>query len=102
MDLEVKDGWSLFFVEDRGVDFAGYVFRHNNTRLRKTIVRTLKRISLNILKRVSKGKLINYHLYCGVNSMIGWLRHADAGGLYKKYVSTVMQYVDEYYRNVIQ
>lgn len=102
LDLEVKDGWSLFFVEDRGVDFVGYVFRHNNTRLRKTIVRTLKRISLNVLKRVSKGKFINYHLYCGINSMIGWLRHADAGGLYKKYVSTVMQYVDEYYCNVIQ
>ena len=102
MDLEVKDGWSLFFVEDRGVDFVGYVFRHHGTRLRKTIVKTLKRISLSILKRVSKGRLINYHMYCGINSMIGWIKHADAGGLYMKYVATVMQYADEYYCNVIK
>ena len=75
LDLEVKEGWSLFFVEDRGVDFVGYVFRHNNTRLRKTIVKTLRKISLNILKRVSKGKLINYCMYCGINSMVGWIKH---------------------------
>lgn len=102
LDLEMKEGWSLFFVEDRGVDFVGYVFRHNGIRLRKTIVKTLKKISLSIIKRISKGKLINYHMYCGINSMVGWLKHADAGGLYMKYVSTVMQYVDEYYCNVIQ
>lgn len=101
LDLEVKPNWSLFRVEDRGIDFVGYVFKHNTIRLRKSIVRTLKSISLKIKRRVNRGLLITYHLYCGINSMIGWLKHCDSGGLKLKYVDIIWDHVVAYHDEVI-
>lgn len=101
LDLEVKDNWSLFFVEDRGINFVGYIFKHNLIRLRKSIVKTLRKISLKIKQRVNKGMLINYHLYCGINSMVGWLKHCDSGGLMLKYVVIIWDHVVAYHDQVI-
>ena len=101
LDLEVKDNWSLFFVEDRGINFVGYVFKHNLIRLRRSIVKTLRKISLKIKQRVNKGMLINYHLYCGINSMVGWLKHCDSGGLMLKYVVIIWDHVVAYHDQVI-
>lgn len=101
LHLEVKQSWSLFRVEDRGIDFVGYVFYHNKIRLRKSIALTVKRLHAQVVKRTANGKLINYHLYCGVNSMKGWLKNCNGRGLYMKYVATIEWYLDEYHDNVI-
>ncbi len=101
LDLEVKSNWSLFRVDDRGVDFVGYVFKHDCIRLRKSIAKTLKKVSLTIKRRVNKGFVINYHMYCGINSMRGWLKHCDSGGLYLKYIAVIQDHIDYYYENVI-
>ena len=37
MKLQIKDNYQIFPVEFRGIDFVGYVFRHNYTRIRKGI-----------------------------------------------------------------
>lgn len=101
LDLEIKTNWSLFRVEDRGIDFVGYVFRHDIIRLRKSITTTLKSISLKIKRRVNRGLLINYHMFCGINSMKGWLQHCDGGGLYFKYITIIEDHIREYYEKVI-
>lgn len=102
LDLDVKEDWSLFYVEDRGINFIGYVFRHKLIRLRKSIVKTLRKISLKIKQKVNRGQIINFHLYCGINSMCGWLKHCDSGGLYQKYVAIVWDHVEYYHDNVIK
>lgn len=101
LDLEVKSNWSLFYVEDRGINFVGYIFKHHVTRLRKSIAKTLRKVSLKIKKRVNKGMLITYHLYCGINSMVGWLKHCDSGGLKLKYVDIIWDHVVAYHDIVI-
>lgn len=102
MDLDVKENWSLFYVEDRGINFVGYIFRHNNIRLRRSIVNTLRKISLKIRRKVNKGQIINFNLYCGINSMCGWLKHCDSGGLRVKYVDIIWDHVEYYHDNVIK
>lgn len=101
LDLEVKQNWSLFRVDDRGINFVGYVFKHGLIRLRKSIVKTLRKISLKIKKRVNRGLMINYHLYCGINSMVGWLKHCDSGGLYLRYIAVIWDHVVAYHDKVI-
>ena len=102
LDLDVKANWSLFYVEDRGINFVGYVFKHNNIRLRRSIVNTLRKISLKIKQKVNKGQIINFHLYCGINSMCGWLKHCDSGGLREKYVDIIWDHVTYYHDKVIK
>lgn len=101
LGLKVKDSWSLFFVEDRGISFVGYVFKHNSIRLRKTIVQTLRKVSLKIKRRVNRGLMITYHLYCSINSMRGWLKHCDSGGLLLRYITIIETFIEEYHDKVI-
>lgn len=101
LKLEIKDNWSLFYVEDRGIDFVGYVFRHKEIRLRKSITKTLRKVSLKIKRRVNRGLMINYSLYCGINSLKGWLMHCDSGGLYVRYVAIIEPFIEEYHDKVI-
>ena len=101
LHLSVKKNWSVFRVDDRGVDFVGYVFKHSGIRLRKGIAKTLRRVSMKIKQRVNKGMLINYHLYCAINSMCGWLKHCDSGGLKLKYVDVIWEHVVAYHDTVI-
>lgn len=102
LHLTVKENWSIFRVDDRGIDFIGYVFRHDSIRLRKTIVQTLVKVSRAIWLRAKRGLLINYHMYCGINSICGWLKHCDSGGLRAKYVDTIWFWVEHYYNTVIK
>lgn len=102
LHLQIKNNWSIFKVDDRGIDFVGYVFRHGNVRLRKGIAKTLKKTHKQIVKRVNQGRLINYHMYCSINSLCGWLKHCDSGGLKTKYVDTIWDYVEEYHEEVIK
>lgn len=101
LHLTVKKNWCIFKVEDRGIDFVGYVFRHNSIRLRKSIVKTIVKVSRAIWMRAKKNMLINYHMYCSINSLCGWLKHCDSGGLFDKYVNTIWFWVEYYYRVVI-
>lgn len=101
LHLKIKDSWSIFEVEKRGVDFVGYVFKHDVIRLRKTIVKTLRRTSMKIKQRVNKGMLITYRLYCSINSLCGWLKHCDSGGLKLKYVDVIWDHVVAYHDEVI-
>lgn len=101
LHLEVKESWSLFRVEDRGLDFVGYVFTHDNIRLRKTIATSLKRVSSTIKWRVNQGRMINRKLYFAINSLCGWLKHSYSNWLRIKYVDVVWDYVEEYHDRVL-
>lgn len=101
LHLEVKESWSLFRVEDRGLDFVGYVFTHDNIRLRKTIATSLKRVSSTIKWRVNQGMMINRKLYFAINSLCGWLKHSYSNWLRIKYVDVIWDYVEEYHDRVL-
>lgn len=96
-DLRVKESWSLFRVEDRGIDFVGYVFKHNSIRLRKSIAHSIKRTSSKIRWRINNDKELNRHLYFSYNSLRGWLMHSHSGWLKIKYFDIIEDYVQDYH-----
>lgn len=99
--LQIKDSWSLFRVDDRGIDFVGYVFTHEHIRLRKNIAKSLKRTSSKIRYRRNNGKMINRKLYFSINSLAGWLSHCHATWLRIKYVDTIWDWVEEFHDRVL-
>lgn len=101
LHLEVKENWSLFRVDDRGLDFVGYVFTHDNIRLRKSIVKSLKRVSSTIRWRVNNDRMINRKLYFAINSLCGWLKHSYSNWLRIRYVDIIWDYVEEYHDKVL-
>ena len=96
-DLKVKDSWSLFRVEDRGIDFVGYVFRHDSIRLRKSIAHSIKKTSSKIRWRVNNDMELNRHLYFSFNSLKGWLKHSHSGWLKIRYFDIIEDYVQDYH-----
>lgn len=102
LNLEIKDNWSLFRVDERGIDFIGYIFKHGEIRLRRKIANTLICTCNQIEKRAELGKMINYHLYCSVNSLKGWAERCTSDGLIKKHVEPIWPYVEQYHEEVIK
>lgn len=96
-DLNVKDSWSLFRVEDRGIDFVGYVFRHDSIRLRKSIAHSIKKTSSKIRWRVNNDMELNRHLYFSFNSLKGWLKHSHSGWLKIRYFDIIEDHVQDYH-----
>ena len=96
-DLKVKDSWSLFRVEDRGIDFVGYVFRHDSIRLRKSIAHSIKKTSSKIRWRVNNDMELNRHLYFSFSSLKGWLKHSHSGWLKIRYFDIIEDHVQDYH-----
>ena len=48
------------------------------------------------------GRIINYHLYCSVNSLKGWAERCTSDGLIRKYVEPIWPYVEQYHDEVIK
>lgn len=97
LHVNIKKSWSLFRVDDRGIDFVGYVFTHDTIRLRKSIAHTVKKTSSKIKWRVNNGIELNRKLYFSFNSLQGWLRHSHSGILKLKYFDIVEDWVEDYH-----
>lgn len=81
LNLQIKDNYQVFSVDIRGLDFVGYIFRHDYVLIRKSIkikftrkVRKLKKkgVDENQFKQKTSG-------------WYGWCKHANAINLLKKY-----------------
>lgn len=81
--LEVKDNKQIFPVAKdhkdstgRGIDFLGYVFYHNETRLRKSIKQNFCRKVAKLKKR--KRPVTEAEFKQTVASWWGWAKHSDS------------------------
>ena len=74
LHLTIKPNYQVFPVEDRGIDFLGYVFYHDHIRLRKSIK---QRFARKI--KTAKGERRTQVL----GSYKGWCMHGDCINLYK-------------------
>ncbi len=101
LNLSMKENWSLFRIDDRGLDFVGYVFMHDNIRLRKSIAQSIKKVSSKIKWRVNNDMLITRRLYFAFNSLSGWLKHSHSGWLKIKYFDIVEDHVQEFHDIVL-
>lgn len=70
LNLTVKNNWQIFPVNERGIDFVGYVFRHTYILLRKSIKIKMKRAY-----RLNK--------YKSIPAYNGWAIHCNSKHLIK-------------------
>jgi retron-type reverse transcriptase len=77
--LQLKPNWQIYPVDARGIDYAGYVFFHGYTLIRK-------RIKINLLRTIKRYAdaplpVLKSHLggYCG------WLMYTNSINFNKKY-----------------
>lgn len=73
LKLEIKSNYQIFPVDSRGINFVGYVFYHNYTRLRKTIKKNFIKM---MVENKNKKSFASYY---------GWVKHCDGKNLIKKY-----------------
>lgn len=74
--LELKPNYQIFPVESRGVDFVGYVIRHDYTKVRKTT-------KINFIKKPKNQKVLG--------SYWGIFCHANCKNLWNKYTRQLCQ-----------
>lgn len=70
LKLGVKGNYQIFPVESRGIDFVGYVFRHDYIRVRKGIKNSCR-------KRIRHSN----NLAGILPSYFGWFQHCNAVNL---------------------
>lgn len=70
--LTIKGNYQVFPVDDRGIDFVGYVFRHTHIRLRKSIKQSFARA----VRRGNNSQ--------SISSYVGWAKHCNSNNLLKK------------------
>lgn len=85
LGLELKPNWQIFPVDDRGIDFLGYVFYHGYTLLRKTMKQ-------KVFKRVgqyNRGEMSAEDFGKKMASYNGWLEWCDSFRLRNKINNTI-------------
>jgi len=78
--LDLKNNWQVFPTRIRGVDFLGYRFFGHRTLVRKSIAKRYKRQMRKVGRRfwpTCPNVVMSYH---------GWLKYAQARGLWLRYV----------------
>lgn len=79
LKLSLKDNYQVFNIEKRGLDFLGYVFFINYTKVRKSI-------KINFIDSLKKINSIGIKVINGVVSYRGWFKYANAFNLWSKYI----------------
>lgn len=77
--LAIKPDWQVFPVDDRGLDFVGFVFNSKGTRLRKNIANGIRNKRRAIARTPSE--MTDYQIANGMGSYWGWCKNVQA----KKY-----------------
>lgn len=79
LNVEVKHDYQVFPVDSRGIDFLGYVFRHNYMLLRKDMKKKFYR----------KSTYINVHTkFRSLSSYWGWCKHGNCFNMWRKFTGT--------------
>lgn len=77
LKLELKDNYQVFPVDDRGIDFVGFVFFHKYTLIRKRIKQNCARM---LATNRNPKSLVAYY---------GWFKHSNSRNLQKKLSITI-------------
>lgn len=78
MGLDVKPNWQIVSMQKQGVDFVGFVFMLDKTKLRPSIAANFK---------ASLKKKAKIELFASLIAYKGWMMRANAKMLWRKYVS---------------
>lgn len=77
LKLQLKSNYQIFLVDSRGIDYVGYVIKHDYIRLRKSIKkRMFKTINLYI-----KNKISDNVFKIKMESYFGWIKYCNSKNL---------------------
>ena len=79
LKLTVKDDWQIYLIDDRGLDFLGYVFRHTSVKLRKDMKKRF------YVKSRYKSKSRRFR---ALASYWGWCKYGTCHNLWKSFTGT--------------
>ena len=79
LKLQLKRNYQVFPVDSRGIDFVGYVFCHNHTKMRKSIKKRLCRKAAKLNKKKIDAKAYRMQ----IAPWIGWAKHCNSRHLLK-------------------
>lgn len=89
LKLELKSNYQIFPVEARGIDFVGYVFRHDYVKIRKGVKLRL----MKLVRLYKEGKISQEKFEQSVTSYFGWLKYCNSKNLLRKiYKMTGIRY----------
>ena len=77
--LDLKINYQVFPVDDRGIDFVGYVFRHRRILMRKSI----KKRFCKKVARLNKRNISAKEYKISICSWLGWAKHCNSKHLIK-------------------
>lgn len=81
LHLDLNDKTGIRPLDDRGVEFVGYIVSADRLRLRKATVRRMKSSYRAICRHYFTGKMDHRSFVRRTNSYKGLLMHCDAGNL---------------------
>lgn len=81
LGLTIKPDWQIYALDKQGVDFVGYVFSPNKTRIRTSIAHRF-RAHAAVAKKVGALKALRVFV-----AYKGWMMRANAKKLWRKYVT---------------
>ena len=77
LDLELKKNWQVFPVEDRGIDYCGFVFKHNYILIRSSI----KRRIMGTVKRYMNHTISQETFDMKMTAYYGWMKRTNSKNL---------------------
>ena len=80
LNIDVKGNYQIFDIEERGIDFIGYVFRHDYILLRKSIRQSIMRL----VRKYVLNKIDKIEFEVRFKSYFGWCKYCDSKSLLKK------------------
>jgi hypothetical protein len=82
LHLVIKSNWNIYNIYKNGVDFVGYVFKPDETRLRPTIVKKFKLKCVALRKIITKDNCLEY--LSSLMSYKGWVKRVNGKQLWRK------------------
>lgn len=103
LNLTMKENHQVFPTDSRGIDFVGFVFRHNGVRVRRKNALHLRKVS-NSIKKIHNqgGKKITYTLFCSMNALMGFMAYYDNKGLWNTYVKSAIYPLARKYLDILR
>lgn len=77
LNLQLNQNYQVFPVDDRGIDFVGYVFFHTHILMRKSIKKRFCRRVAKINKRNLEPPEYKHQ----ISSWLGWAKHCNSKNL---------------------
>lgn len=90
LDLTVKPNWNIYDVQKNGVDFVGFLFRPQQTRLRASIAAKMKAKCFELARTLTKATSAE-HL-SSIMAYKGWVQQANAKRLWRVHTMPLLRF----------